>query len=139
MDIDVTDLIPTARDYSASQSEIGSDAGRITWGNAVECATAADPLPTDEHKAAARDFLADFGAWERSEIDGWDANELGALVIQMAAGDIREAQSVGGIDDPAEYERQANAGRISGRLNFYGGRWFFTLDAWPGFDLVPVG
>jgi hypothetical protein len=131
-EIEVTDL---SREelclYSASQAEMGPDAGRITWRNSEGYARDNCPI-TDANRDNVRAFFGDFGAWERDEIDGWDDTELGALLIQMAAGDLREAESVAWDDDACAvdaevYEREANKGRISGRLYFSGGRVWFSF------------
>lgn len=111
-------LIENACEMSGSVAELGEGAGRLTWGNCVREAEQGNPI-TDENRDNARAWVRSFGAWGEEEINGWDDAELGALLLQFAAGDIREAEGVADDDgeiDWAEYERQAEAGRVSGRL-----------------------
>ena len=115
---------------SGSQAELGPDAGRITWRNSEGYARENSPI-TDGNRQNVRRFFYGFGAWSRDEIDGWDDVELGGLLVQFIAGDLREAEGVawddeaGGIDWD-EYQRQREAGRVGGRVYpDAGGRiWF---------------
>lgn len=122
MEIDVTRLV-TENDmfeFSASAAERGANAGKETWANAEEQATA-NPILTEDQLPEFRDYAKDFGTWEREEIDAWTHAECDALFIQMVAGDIREAQSLvpgygaGDIDWEA-YEKLSEAGTTSGRI-----------------------
>lgn len=111
----VTDLDPA--ELSGSVAERGPNAGPETWTNALD---ASDAL-TIEDPAAVRDFFADFGAWDDEEIAAWTPAELAALVLQYAAGDLREVQSLcpgDGLGDVdwTEAEAMASAGNVGGRL-----------------------
>lgn len=99
MEVEVTHLVNRADDmayYSASRAELGDDAGAVTWQNAMDCFDPenldADPplVSTEEQLQAARDWFAEFGAWEPEEIAAWNAQEVNALLLQFVAGDIRE-------------------------------------------------
>lgn len=121
MDIDltclITDLEPS--DLSASQAERGRDAGAETWANAV-AAGEAFPL-ADLDIAEAKEWAADFGAWDADEIAAWTDAETRALVLQYFAGDLRQLQALapgdglGGIDW-TEAERLSEAGAVGGLL-----------------------
>lgn len=119
-EFEVSHLIPDAYTMSGSVTEWGEGAGRFTWNNCLRAAGDNDPV-NDDNRDGMRSFVRSFGAWSAEEIEGWDDTELGALLIQFAAGDIREAENVATDDDSgeidwAEYERQSAAGRVSGRL-----------------------
>lgn len=111
-------------DYSASQMELGGDAGRITWQAACDDSANYMFLDTDEKREAFRVFVKGFGAWSGEEVAAWSDTELNALCIQFVAGDIREA----GLDvespDWQAYEaNDAVAGRLfkgtDGEIYFY--------------------
>lgn len=114
----ISDIDPA--ELSASVAERGPDAGPETWGNARSEATAR-PVIDPADRAAVSEFFAGFGAWDREEIAAWSAADLDALVLQYAAGDLREVQSLcpgdglGGIDWE-EAERLSEAGTIGGNL-----------------------
>lgn len=87
----ITEIDPS--EISGSIAERGANAGPETWANAVE-ATVEEPLLKPEERAQARKFFKEFGAWDADEIKAWSDNELDALVLQYAAGDLRELQSL---------------------------------------------
>ena len=125
----ITDLDPA--ELSGSVMERGANAGPETWANSVAAATAAPVLADDSERSEARAFFRDFGAWDDDEIAAWSHEELDALVLQYAAGDLREAQGVapgdgiGGIDW-AEAEELAEAGTLAGNLFIHdGGLWSY--------------
>ena len=106
-------------DLSASRAERGQNAGHETWANALGAAKE-NPLRVDDPERV-RQFFAEFGAWEDEEIEGWSDGELHALVLQMAAGDLRESQSLapgeGTADvDWSEAGQLSQSGTCSGRL-----------------------
>lgn len=122
MEIDITQFFKDAapRDYSASQMELGRDAGKITWGHAMEDAGEYNFLDTEEKLAEARDYFKGFGAWDEEEIAAWTPQELNALVIQEISAAMREAGwDDGNLDgelDWEEYQRMSEAGQVSGRI-----------------------
>lgn len=95
MEINVTAFVAGAnpRAYSASQMELGRDAGRITWNNAKGAATG-ELLDTPAKRNAFRDHVEGYGAWNRFQINSWSQVECEALLIQMISGDMRE----GGVE-----------------------------------------
>ena len=108
-------------DLSASRVELGENAGKITWANAMQEAAERDPplLDNEDKMGAFRDFIRGFGAWDDETINGWSSQECNALLAQFIAGDMREAGFGDSTPDDAawqEYERRANDGAISGRL-----------------------
>lgn len=118
--------------FSASISEVGKDAGPKTWRAAVGEASNRPLLATDDERRKAKDYFRDFGAWDDDEIDGWSDSEVDALVLQEAAASLREAQSCcpgegdGGVDW-SEYERQSQAGHVSGSVYMSGADLFISL------------
>jgi hypothetical protein len=120
MELNITEFFNAAApmDYSASVAEIGADAGRSTWRAAVEDAADWPLLDTDEKREAFKIHVRGFGAWDASEIAEWSARELTALLIQMIAGDIREADLSPDADDVdwAEYRARANAGQCGSNI-----------------------
>lgn len=134
MEIDITSFFNEADAYnfSASAAEMGDDAGRITWSNAMREASETALLSTDEELDALRAYVKDFGAWEDEEIDGWDADHCNALFIQLISGDMREIERSCMGDDGevnwTEYERLSEQGTIAGNLyRGTGGRIYYYL------------
>lgn len=120
MQVNVTRLINDVDpfDLSASVAERGQNAGRETWQNAK---TEAETTPLELDRDEAKEFFKGFGAWEEEEIDGWTDSDVDALVLQFAASDLRELQSLCPGDglgdiDWKEAEKLADAGTVSGRL-----------------------
>lgn len=132
LEIDVSFLLTEdAGQFSASRAELGDNAGRITWQNACN---AVDQISlTPEEILEAKDYIRTWGAWEDEEIDAWTDDETKALIIQSAAGDYREAESccwddeLNDIDWQGEYQKQAEAGRISGNLYFAHGKLYLSF------------
>lgn len=111
MELNITHFFNTAepRYYSASQAELGPDAGRITWENARD--SGYNLLDTDDKREAARQHFAGYGAWTEEEIAAWSDVELTAITIQDISAAMRDFSG-----DWAEYEKQADAGQVSGAL-----------------------
>jgi hypothetical protein len=130
-EIDVTRLVEECEpfEFSASRAERGQNAGRETWNNAKAEAKDNPILTTEKDLQALRDHVRGFGAWEEEEIAAWSADECNALLIQMVAGDLREAESLypgdgpGGVDWPA-FEADDN---VSGRIYASGDKVFYYL------------
>lgn len=114
-EIDVTPIMTEdCSVLSASQAELGPEAGKITWDNCLALSERL-PLITDTNRDDVRDHFADYGAWERSEIDAWSDVELGAMVWQEAAASYREFEDY--CDgDLTRYEVECERGSISGQL-----------------------
>lgn len=116
MEIKINRLFKTIvpQRYSASQIELGKDVGRITWNNALDAAP--NLLNSADKMREFKNYIKGFGAWSESEIKAWTQKECNALLLQLIAGDIREA----GLDttnpDWSDYEKQAEQGRISGSI-----------------------
>ena len=110
MEINITKFFneECPKDFSASIAEIGQNAGRDTWNAAMETAEDYEFITT-ENADEFRDYIRTFGAWEDSEIDGWNLQYCNALFIQMVSGDMREA----GLDkrpvDWVAYSEDANS------------------------------
>ena len=122
MELDITDFFNATEDnaslYSASQMEAGENAGKLTWGAALGAAPGSGLLTTSDERREFEDFVRAVGAWEPEEVKGWSDDKCRALLIQMIAGDMREAEldCYSSDEDWAEYERRAEAGDISSRL-----------------------
>lgn len=130
MEIDITEFFNNAApcDYSASQMELGKDAGKITWAHALEAAPDYNHLDTGEKLAAYRDDLREYGAWEDAEIDSWSAVELNALFLQEIASNMREGKLDEGEPDWDAYTARSEAGQCSGRIyrGDDGKIWFYV-------------
>jgi hypothetical protein len=92
MYFDVTPLFSDKLDaylLSNSVANLGDNAGRITWDNAL---AAADeyPLVNDDNREEVIDHLKTYGAWDYGDLLQWNNLSLSALVWQFAAGDFRE-------------------------------------------------
>jgi hypothetical protein len=128
MEINITQFFTSGEyspmDYSASVAEIGNNAGKITWNNALESSEDYSPLDTPEKIEAFRGYIQEFGAWSEEEITDWTVTECSALFYQLVSGDIREA----GLDldnpDWEEYEANDNISHnifsgIDGEIYYY--------------------
>jgi hypothetical protein len=100
---------------SASQFELGPDAGAITWRNALELAESF-PLINDENRDAVRSHFRAYGAWDRAEIEAWTDRELTAMVWQEGAACMREYEDhcSGNLE---KYREGCEAGTLSGRMH----------------------
>ncbi len=122
MEIDITDFFNNedASDYSASAMELGENAGKITWNNAMREAGNREPslLDTEEKLDAMREFALSSGGWDEEEIAAWSPQELNALFIQWISGDMRgmPTDSNGEIDW-AQVETLQSAGQISSNIS----------------------
>jgi hypothetical protein len=133
-EINITQIVNEAEHgvYSGSAFELGDNAGRFTWNNCLRDFDNWLEL-TDDEIAAARDHFAEYGAWNREEIDDWSRDEVTALVFQEINASIRELEQF--IDDDGEYDlpaifEAAESGRISGRVSFTEGdepEWFYYI------------
>lgn len=133
MEINITKLVDLGdfAHFSASRAELGDNAAAETWSNAIDQAKARRILKPAEREAF-RDYARDFGAWDDDEISAWSAYECDALLIQMVAGDMQEAESLcpgegpGGIDWTA-YETLSQEGTVSGRVYASGAKVYFYV------------
>lgn len=98
--------------YSASIMELGEDAAKITWENALDCEI--DFIDSEEKEKEARDYIREFGAWSEEEITSWSRKELNALIIQFISGDLREYLYSEETMDDEEFEewRKNHGGSI---------------------------
>jgi hypothetical protein len=92
-EIDVSCLIKDVDPFelSASRAEKGKNAGSETWANAKQAAIDYGPeldVPT------VKNWFANFGAWDEDEIASWNKQKVDALVLQYAAGNLRELQAL---------------------------------------------
>lgn len=123
MEIDITEFVRTAEthDFSASIAELGQDAGKITWGNAVREA-ASTQLITAADRPRFERWVREFGAWDDDEIGAWSLDECNALLIQYISGDLNELESLCYSDsdefciDWREAEKLSERGTIGGNI-----------------------
>ena len=102
------------RDYASSIVEMGQNAGRITWANALQDGGAVRWKPPS--LSVVKDFLRGFGAWDEYDLRTMKPREYKALLLQFIAGDWREA--FGDNQDPGEaewsdYQSRAEAGKCN--------------------------
>ena len=76
MEINITEFVRTTEthDLSGSVAELGQDAGKITWNNAVREASTTQLLSQDDRDEFER-WVREFGAWSRDEIEAWSLDE----------------------------------------------------------------
>jgi len=116
MNIIISRLFKTIKPeyYSASCAELGENAGRITWENAMEACPRL--LKSSGQLSDFKKYMAGFGAWDDVEIAKWTSRECNALLLQLIAGDIREA----GVDTKNpnwnKYQVDSEAGIIHGNM-----------------------
>jgi len=142
MELDVTNIINAhlegdayAGNCSGSVSELGSNAGSITWGNSCDLSEELKVCYTEEQAEEIRDHLREYGAWTDTEIASWDYTELGSFVVQEVMAEVRRLEESEDIDleDFTIEELQAATENEGGRI--YGtppsgsvkGEWFFYL------------
>lgn len=92
LEFDVTPLFADKLDaymLSNSVSNLGDNAGQITWANSLEAASDY-PLVTDENREEVIGWIRGWGAWEEGDLMQWNNQSLSALVWQFAAADFRE-------------------------------------------------
>lgn len=133
MEIDITRFVKTAEpcEFSASQAELGKDAGKITWNNAKR-EGAESPLLAEGDLDELRAWAKEFGAWEEEEIAAWGAVECNALLIQYISGDLRELESLCSSDDDEygiDWEKAEKLAESSGGNIYCGddGRVYFSM------------
>lgn len=123
LEIDITEFasVDTWK-FSHSIAEGGQSAGRDTWNASKRYASGNPLLANADERAEAVDYFAEFGAWEREELERMatenDGAEINALLLQYIAGNIRESgydslQSI--VEEGAweEYEARQEAGEVS--------------------------
>lgn len=131
LEVNVTKLVERVDDmigFSGSQMEWGPDAGPITWRNSQKEAKER-PLVEDKDLDEIRSWARGFGAWDDDEIAAMTPADLNALLLQFIAGDIREADGLGFLEDEEEYKAAVESGRVSGNL-YKGddGQWYYSVD-----------
>lgn len=118
MEINITDFFYTgqAHLYSASKGELGEDAGKLTWLNALSYSNKHRMLDTEDQLEAFKEFVRRTGGWTQEEISHWTNHELNALFVQFVAGDIREGGLSAPHQDWEQYQADCETGLVSGRI-----------------------
>lgn len=129
MELNITHLMNSIRPdyYAASAAELGQDAGRITWDNAMDHAEDEPLLTGPEALEAFRDYIRTTGGWNYEECRQFTDHELNALCLQFIAGDLREAGFERGIINWSAYELRAAEGQISARLYMHDGNVYWNM------------
>ncbi len=130
MDIEVTRYVEDVGHYyiSASPAELGPHAARLTWDNANAQALSWNLLDDDEKRSEFKDYVQSFGAWSRSEIDGWSPVELNALFLQFVSGCVRECGFDEEEPDFEEIRLRQESGELSSSLYRTGvGSYFYYI------------
>lgn len=132
-DINVTCLVEDVSPFDLSHSiaEGGKNAGPETWAASLQAAREHPVLAIEDYDDV-RKYFKGFGAWEEAEINLWDKDQINAMVLQYAAGDLREVQSLcpgpGVADvDWDEAERLSSEGTIGGHLYEADGKLWISL------------
>ena len=134
MEIDITNLVRTAETHelSGSVAEMGKDAAKITWNNAVREASTTQLISQDDRDEFER-WVREFGAWDREEIAAWSLDECNALLIQYISGDLNELESLCYSDKDAfgidwgKVEKLSERGTISGNIFRSGDNVYFYM------------
>jgi hypothetical protein len=98
-------------DVSNSVANLGPNAARHTWDNALSVAKSRRSWlrsPVKSTVEAVKEYAKALGAWDDSEIDSWDTDHALAFLVQEVASDMRE----NGFDDDrdfASFARRVNA------------------------------
>lgn len=120
MEIDITNFFNNEcpKDFSASASEIGNNAGAYTWRAAMDTAEDYDFLDNDDKREEFRRHVKEYGAWTEEEIARWTNTELNVLLIQMIAGDMREGDLEAGAnaDDWRDYHARCALGNCNSNI-----------------------
>jgi len=130
MEINITSLLGMhAPTLSASQFELGNNAGQITWRASQEQAEKTPILQTENELQAMRDFARASGGWDEDEVNAWTPQEVNALFLQWIAGDVRAlgADSLEEIDWTEAEELQREGQAPSNLFRADDGRVFFDL------------
>lgn len=128
-EVNVTCLIEEVDPFVLSHGR--AEAGSANkWSDALAIAEDRDLPGLIEEDV--RDYFAGFGAWEPEEIAAWSRQDMVALVLQYAAGDLRELQSLCPGDelgdiDWEEAEALAREGTVGGNLYPMGEELFITI------------
>jgi hypothetical protein len=106
-------------DVSNSVANLGPNAARHTWDNALSVAKSRRSWlrsPVKSTVEAVKEYAKALGAWDDSEIDSWDTDHALAFLVQEVASDMRENgfdDDVGSGDDAdddfASFARRVNA------------------------------
>jgi hypothetical protein len=113
-------------DFQDSVANSGlENIGQITWENAKNAAVRYTVV-TDETRDRLIDWLDEFGAWDREDMEEWPDVELAGLMLQFFAGWLIELQQADSIQ---AYERDQKEGQVDEYLYLNGGQVFASLDA----------
>lgn len=122
MEIDITEFFNNAdpAQFSASEFELGRDAGKITWNAALACVdhqteACEELLTTEAQVQAVRQYHIACGA-ERHEVVRLTPREVNALFLQIVSAEMREGDLHNRPVDWDEYRRSSEAGRVSGNI-----------------------
>ncbi len=108
MEIKITDFVKNylltgdASDFSCSQAERGSYAGKGSYQHAVDT-TEEFSVVNEATRKAIEQYLKTFGAWDIEEIQAWTDAELNGVCLQLIAGDFKEWEMFRYDDDAFEY------------------------------------
>ena len=128
-EVDVTCLVSEVDPFDLSHSAMEAGAPN-RWSDALDIAHGRKLPGLDVESAKA--YFAEFGAWSRDDISRWSRKEVAALVLQFAAGDLRELQALCPGDGLADIDWQAaeqlsREGVVGGRVFASGDRLFVSL------------
>lgn len=105
--------------FSASVSEMGENAAKLTWTAAMDYAKYALFVAGDDVDGLTelRDYFKEFGTWEPEEIDNWDAQNLNALLVRDIANSLRTVEH---FDTWEEWQEAMSEGVCGGMFFFDG-------------------
>jgi hypothetical protein len=95
-------LTGNASDFSCSEHERGSYAGKDSYAHAVETSEEFSVVNA-ETRPQLEKFFGEFGAWDREEIQSWSDDELNGVCLQLIAGDYKEWENYQDSSEDIEY------------------------------------
>lgn len=118
MEINITHFFKNANTnyYSGSIATHGPNVGPSTWRAAVSAFDEYPLINSDEERAALRKHLSTFGDWGDHEINALGDAELNAMLVQLVSMDVNESGLDIAAPDWVQYDRDGQAGRISGSM-----------------------
>ena len=130
MEIKITDFVKNylltgdASDFSCSQAERGSYAGKGSYQHAVDT-TEEFSVVNDTTREAIQKYLKTFGAWDIEEIQAWTDAELNGVCLQLIAGDFKEWEEHQDSEEDKEHYNENLGGHLITADDSVDGEWYY--------------
>jgi hypothetical protein len=116
-----------ASDFSCSQAERGSYAGKESYAHAVET-TEEFSVVNAETRPTLETFFKGFGAWDIDEIQSWSDAELNGVCLQLIAQDYKEWVSYQDTSEDIEYYNENLGGKFISSEDSVDGEYYYVFD-----------